>query len=72
MLAHPPHGPTGNGVVGDDDPEAFVRAQFRRLLGREPGVYEREAFVDAFENDPAVGPATVIRALIESREYQSR
>lgn len=54
------------------EPEVFIRAQFRRLLGREPGVYELETFVDSFRSDPSVQPRTVIRALIESREYQSR
>jgi hypothetical protein len=48
----------------------FVRAQFQRLLGREPGAYELAAFVDAW-SDPAVGPRTVVRAIVGSREYQS-
>jgi hypothetical protein len=54
-----------------DDPEEFIRDQFRTLLGREPGVYELEAFASEWESDPAVNPRTVIRALIGSREYQS-
>lgn len=54
------------------DPHAFIGDQFRRLLGREPGSYESYAFEDAWENDPATGPRTVIRAIIGSREYQSQ
>ena len=54
-----------------DDAAAFVADQFRRLLGREPSAYELRAFVDEWEADPAVGPRTVVRALVASREYQS-
>lgn len=54
-----------------DDPAGFVSEQFRRYLGREPGAYELRAFVDEWESDPAVGPHAVVRALLESREYQS-
>ena len=54
-----------------DQPAEFVSDQFRRLLGREPGAYELRAFVDQWEADEAVGPRTVVRALIGSREYQS-
>jgi hypothetical protein len=54
------------------DPRAFIREQFRRFLGREPGSYELIAFEAEWEADPAVGPRTVVRALIGSREYQSR
>ena len=54
-----------------DDPAAFIADQFRRLLGREPSVYELRAFVDQWRSDEAVGPRTVVRALIGSREYQS-
>ena len=54
------------------DPAAFVDAQFRRLLGRTPNPYELAAFVDAWDADPAVGPRVVIRAIVGSREYQSR
>jgi len=50
----------------------YIRDQFRRLLGREPNTYELEAFAAEWENDPAVGPRTVIRAIIASREYQSQ
>jgi hypothetical protein len=53
------------------DPEAWIADQFRRLLGREPNSYELAAFVDEWESDPAVGPHTVIRALVGSREYSS-
>jgi hypothetical protein len=55
-----------------DDPAEYVRDQFRTLLGREPNVYELDAFVDAWEADDAVGPRAVIRAIVGSREYQSR
>jgi hypothetical protein len=54
------------------DPAALVRDQFRRLLGREPNAYELAAFVDAWDADPAIGPHTIVRALVGSREYQSR
>ena len=54
-----------------DDPESFIREQFRFFLGREPGVYELRAFRDEWANDSSVNPRTVIRALMESREYQT-
>ena len=50
----------------------YITEQFRRLLGREPNTYELEAFAAEWEKDPAVGPRTVIRAIIASREYQSQ
>jgi hypothetical protein len=53
------------------DPAEFVSEQFRKFLGREPNPYELDAFVAEWEGDPAVGPRTVIRALVASREYQS-
>jgi hypothetical protein len=55
-----------------NDPAAFIREQFRVLLGREPGAYEARAFEEAWARDEAVGPRTVIRAITGSREYQSR
>lgn len=54
-----------------DDPAAFISEQFRRFLGRDPGAYELRAFLDEWQDDPAVGPHAVVRALIDSREYQS-
>lgn len=54
-----------------DDPEAFITEQFRRFLGREPGVYELRAFREAWDEDDAVTPRAIMRALLESREYQS-
>lgn len=54
------------------DPAAFITEQFRRFLGRDPGAYERSAFESEWKTDPAVGPKTVVRALIGSREYQSQ
>lgn len=53
------------------DPEAFIAEQFRTFLGREPSIYELEAFASEWAVDSAVNPKTVIRALIGSREYQS-
>ena len=50
----------------------YIREQFRRLLGREPNTYELEAFAAEWDKDPAVGPRTIIRAIIASREYQSQ
>ena len=55
-----------------DDPEDFIREQFRHFLGREPSVWELDRFAREWESDAAVGPKTVIRALIGSREYQSQ
>ena len=54
------------------DPRAYIREQFTRLLGREPNAYELAGFADAWERDSAVGPRTIIRAIIGSREYQSQ
>lgn len=53
------------------DPRDYITKQFTRLLGREPNVYELETFATAWATDPAVGPRSVIRALVGSREYQS-
>jgi hypothetical protein len=53
------------------DAEQFIRDQFRRFLGREPGAYELRAFLDEWNRGDDVNPRTVIRALIASREYQS-
>jgi hypothetical protein len=54
------------------DPAAFIGDKFRRLLGREPTAYELAAFVGAWNEDPVVGPAVVVRAIIASREYQAQ
>jgi hypothetical protein len=54
-----------------DDPADYVTEQFERFLGREPNPYELTAFTAEWDSDPAVGPRTVIRALVASREYQS-
>jgi len=54
------------------DPRAYIVEQFTRLLGREPNAYELAGFADAWDRDPAVGPRTIIRAIIGSREYQSQ
>jgi hypothetical protein len=54
-----------------DDPDEWIAEQFRFFLGREPGVYELRAFAAEWAADAAVNPRTVIRALLESREYQS-
>jgi hypothetical protein len=55
-----------------EDPRAYIRDQFRRLLGREPNTYELEQFAGEWTKDPAVGPRTIIRAIVGSREYQSQ
>jgi hypothetical protein len=60
--------PNKSAVVARD----YIREQFRRLLGREPNTYELEAFAAEWDSDPAVGPRTIIRAIIASREYQSQ
>lgn len=57
---------------GSVDARDYIRDQFRRLLGREPNTYELEAFAGEWASDPAVGPRTIIRAIIASREYQSQ
>lgn len=54
------------------DPRGFIVAEFRSLLGREPNAYEAFAFEDAWKTDDATGPRTIIRAIVGSREYQSR
>ena len=54
------------------DARGFIGEQFRRLLGREPNVYELETFAGEWDADPAVGPRTIIRAIVGSREYQSQ
>lgn len=54
------------------DPSAYIHDQFARLLGREPNAYELAAFTTAWQQDPAVGPRAIIRAITGSREYQSQ
>jgi hypothetical protein len=54
------------------DPRAYIRDQFRRFLGREPNPYELEQFAGEWSMDAAVGPRTIIRAIVGSREYQSQ
>jgi len=54
------------------DPRAYIRQQFTRLLGREPNAYELAGFADAWTRDPAVGPRTILRAIVGSRAYQSQ
>jgi hypothetical protein len=54
------------------DPRGYIRGQFRKLLGRDPTPYQLEAITDAWASDAAVGPRTLQRALIGSREYQSQ
>jgi len=54
------------------DAKGFITDQFKKLLGREPNPYELETFADAWSSDPAVGPRTIIRAIVGSREYQGQ
>jgi hypothetical protein len=54
------------------DGREFIGEQFRKLLGREPNVYELETFAGEWDSDAAVGPRTIIRAIVGSREYQSQ
>jgi hypothetical protein len=54
------------------DPRVYIRDQFRRFLGREPNPYELEQFAGEWAKDAAVGPRTIIRAIVGSREYQSQ
>lgn len=56
----------------DLDPRPYITSQFERLLGRSPNAYELEAFAAEWTAQPAVGPRTVIRAIMGSREYQSQ
>lgn len=67
---------SGDGVSlpakAEVEPRAFIREQFRKLLGREPNPYELQVFVDEWEADAAIGPKAIIRAIIGSREYQSQ
>jgi hypothetical protein len=55
-----------------DDPDSWIADQFRLLLGREPNLYELDGFVAAWRDSEAVGPRTVVRALLGSREYQGQ
>jgi hypothetical protein len=61
--------PDKAGVINARD---YIQQQFTRLLGREPNAYELQGFADAWTRDPAVGPRTIIRAIVGSREYQSQ
>lgn len=54
------------------DPVEFITDQFRTLLGRDPNPYELATFTDEWRLQPAVGPRTIIRAIVGSREYQSQ
>jgi hypothetical protein len=54
------------------DARVYIRDQFRRFLGREPNAYELEQFAGEWAKDAAVGPRTIIRAIVGSREYQSQ
>lgn len=58
--------------AGVEDPAGFVTDRFRELLGREPSSYELDSFVRAWNEDEAVGPRVIVRALMGSREYQSQ
>gem|GEM_PF-1883910 len=69
LVRHEEAGVLDKEEVGD--PDDFIRNQFRRFLGRDPNTYELQGFRDAWDNDEAVNPRTVIRALVDSREYQS-
>lgn len=55
----------------ETDPDDFVTEQFHRFLGREPSLYEKARFVEAWETEPEVGPREVVRAIMMSHEYQS-
>lgn len=52
------------------DPQVFITTQFQRLLGREPNIYELDSFLNEWDQDPAVNPKTIVRAIVASREYQ--
>lgn len=52
-----------------DDPEAWTRDTFRRLLGRDPSRDELEAF-SAVVRDAADGPEIVLYTLLTSEEYE--
>jgi hypothetical protein len=54
------------------DAKGYITDQFKKLLGREPNPYELQSFADAWATDPAVGPRTIIRAIVGSREYQGQ
>jgi len=52
------------------DPSAWVRDLFGRLLGREPSPAELSAFLDVYR-EPACRPATVVYAIVSHPEYQT-
>ncbi len=54
------------------DAKTFITDQFRTLLGRDPNPYELQVFANEWASDDAVGPTTIIRAIVGSREYQSQ
>lgn len=51
-----------------EDPTAWVRGRFGRLLAREPDPSELQALVHAF-HDPACTPRLVVESLVADREY---
>ncbi|MSR63672.1 MAG: hypothetical protein EXS08_14670 [Planctomycetes bacterium] len=55
---------------GIQDPAAWVRGSFERLLGRTPGVNELAVFLDAM-GDADCRPATVLYAIVSHPEYQT-
>ncbi|HET6201806.1 MAG TPA: hypothetical protein VFI25_03260 [Planctomycetota bacterium] len=52
-----------------EDPDAWIAEQFLRFFARAPSEAEREAFRKGWE-DPGCTPATVLTALVTSKEYQ--
>ena len=53
-----------------EDPTAWLRELFPRLLGRAPSEAELAEFAAAF-HDPACRPATAVYALVSHPEYQT-
>jgi hypothetical protein len=54
----------------DADAKAYITDQIKRLLGRDPNVYELAAVAVAWATDPAVGARSIIRAIAGWRAYQ--
>jgi hypothetical protein len=52
------------------DPEAFVRAMYKRFMVREPGAYEVWYFTDKIQKNLSIRPDQVYYALLTSDEYR--
>jgi hypothetical protein len=65
---------TGAAIPSDADmrsnPEAFVRAMYKRFLIREPGAYEVWYFTDKIQKNESLRPEIIYYAFLTSDEYR--